>query len=157
MCCTCTQCDAQETCSAHVAGVSQLLVIFSVVRVFTRFATPAVCNRVDSLHQKIFAPKEGSGGTSVLRRHVPTFSSLGICVVFARRISFGISCVPVADQTTRRQSRDAFCFTAFALLAAPTTRAWNTNRASTHMTWPSICALKGKRTSRLWCERGRAH
>ena len=27
MCCTCTQCDAKETCSAHVAGVSQWVVI----------------------------------------------------------------------------------------------------------------------------------
>ena len=41
----------------------------------------------------------------MLQRHVPTFSNLGICVVFARRISFAISCVPVVDQTNRRQSR----------------------------------------------------
>ena len=41
----------------------------------------------------------------MLQRHVPTFSHLGICVVFVRRISFAISCVAVVDQTTRRQSR----------------------------------------------------
>ena len=57
----------------------------------------------------------------MLQRHVPTFSNLGIYVVLVRRISFAISCVPVVDQTNRRQSRDAFSFTALAILAAPAT------------------------------------
>ena len=90
--------------------------------VFTRVAMITCPSETESMSftRRTLASKKASGGTSVLQRDVPTFSHLGICVFFVRRISCAISYVPVIEQANRRQSRDAFCFSALVILTQTT-------------------------------------
>ena len=60
-------------------------------------------------------------GTSVLQHCVLIVARVGTKVFFVRGKYCAVAHMLVEDQATRRQSREVFCSTALAMLAAPTT------------------------------------